>query len=169
MMRRIGCLVILALLLTASTGLAENSPSVDPSSLLEDLVYDDFILSLDSKWVPETAEGGDDALLGSAITIDNTNRLTVFLSGEGDEDKVLELAAVNEYSSGIKREGAEIINGVRMIFAASPETKTACVYFGINGNLYTISVSSVNEDCSIEELSENLHGIMRTLTLHNPE
>ena len=159
MFRRIVCGL---LMMTVLFGLAlAETPE---AAVTAELALDDFTLELESSWVIDTAEAEDETMVASASSIDSQDLLMVFLSAEGDENEAVSMAAVNEYSSGIRRGAAEEVNGVKVIFAAAEEGSMACAYFSVNGHVYTVSLQSNREGASSEELSETLANLMKTLT-----
>ena len=164
-MQRLFCFLLLLLFLMTPALAEETAPAV----LESEIELEDFVVTVGSDWVIENADSENDAILASAVTIDNRERLTFFFSGDGDEDKVAETAAVNEYSSGIRREPGEEINGVKIIYAVGEDTNTVYAYFSANAHMYTVSITSNAEDATIDELSETLHGIMQSLTVRKPE
>ena len=153
----------------AEPAVAEETETAAPVVLETELEFEDFVVAIGSDWVVENEKSENEAILVSAVTIDNKIRLTFFLSGDGDEDRISEIAAVNEYSSGIVRDRTEEINGVKYIFAVGKEMNSAYVYFSINGHVYTVSVSSLSGDDHVDQLSEKLYEIMKTLTVRKPE
>ena len=161
MFRRIVCCLFMLMVLFGFA-LAETPEAV----LTNDLVLDDFTLVLESSWVIDTAEAEDETMLASASSIDSQDLLIIFLSAEGDENEAVSMAAVNEYSSGIRRETTEEVNGVKVVFAAAEEGRMACAYFSVNGHVYTVSLQSNREGSSSEELIETLGNLMKTMTVN---
>ena len=132
--------------------------------LQEDIVLNDFVIAIDNSWVIEDTDPGDETILVSAITIDNELSLMVFLAGEGNDESVAQTAAINEYSSGIKRAGSEIVNGISAIYAENQATGTVCAYFSVNGHVYTISITSRTGNTQTDEMMKNLKDLMNTVT-----
>ncbi|MBQ3704994.1 MAG: hypothetical protein II888_00925 [Clostridia bacterium] len=159
MLRRIVCGL---LMLTMLFGLAlAETPD---AAVTVDLALDDFTLALESSWVIDTGKAEDETMVASASSIDGQDLLMVFLSAEGDENEAVSMAAVNEYSSGIRRGATEEVNGVKVIFAAAEEGSMACAYFSVNGHVYTVTLQSNREDATSEELVETLGTLMKTMT-----
>ena len=161
-------LIFLLAFLVLALGLAcgEQSISAEIPELLENMVLDHITISLDTNWVIESNDGDNKAIQGIAVTIDNECVLTVFQSGEGDDAQNAEIAAINEYSSGIMREATEQINGITMIFATNEEANSVCSYFSAKGFLYTVSITCHSGNMEIKKMREMLHQIMETVTIN---
>lgn len=156
---------VLLLVFMLVFGIANGEIAGTEAELKDDFILDNFTLTLNMSWIAKE-EKDNDAVLLKAETIDGENTLMVFHSGEGDETKNIELAAMNEYASGIMRDSSESINGINMIFASNADANTVCSYLSIKGSLYTVSISSHQKNCKIETLQEMLREIMKTVTVN---
>jgi len=159
------CLLLLLITFLLGIACAELQENPEGIVMQEDLVLDDFSMMIDSKWVSKKDEEND-AVLFSATSVNHEIVLMVFFSGEGDETKAIETAAFNEYVSGIKREETEMINGINMIFAINADANSVCVYFSAKNHLYTISLTCRSKKDIVDQLRDQLHQMMKTVTLN---
>lgn len=162
------CLCYLLVLQIFALGIAcgEESIAQNPTELVENMELEHFTMSVDTNWIIESADSENEAIQGSAMTIDNECVLTVFQSGEGDESKSAEIAAMNEYASNVIRDATEQINGITMIFASNEDANSVCAYFSVKGFLYTVSITCHSGNVTIENMREMLHQMMETVTIN---
>ena len=93
-------LLIMLVILMAGTALAEASEAAHPLTVTEELALEDFTISVDSSWIIDHDEDAEGMAL-SAKTVDNLSSLSIFLVGDGSDEPVREIAAVNEYAAVI--------------------------------------------------------------------